>query len=133
MAPGIDQKDGIRPANGPRTSVGLAFSPPAPEDQMPLATLGTTPRAIVAGLMRALQPNQSEAHRYVFSDQMSFRTLVVHPFWRDRIEPRLRKAPILWLSGVRRSGRTKLATTRTQPIGPFALEARLSPIGGISK
>jgi len=133
MATGIDQKDSIRLANGLRTSVGLAFSPTAPGGQVPLVAPGTTPRAIVAGLMRALQPNHGQAHRHVGSDQMSFWTRVVHPFWRDRIEHRWRKAPILWLSGVRRSGKTPLATTRTQPIRPLALEARLSPIGGISK
>lgn len=73
MAPGIDRKNSIRLANGLRTSVGLAFSPTAPGDQTPLAALGAMPRAIVAGLMRALQPNHGQAHRHVGSDQMSFR------------------------------------------------------------
>jgi predicted AAA+ superfamily ATPase len=33
------------------------------------------------------------------------------PFWHDRIEAAWRKAPIVWLSGVRRVGKTTLAGT----------------------
>lgn len=77
------------------------------------------------------QPRSSTSSRWVRPNVIP--TLVVRPFWRDRIEHRWRKAPMLWLSGVRRSAKTPLATTRTQPIRPLALEARLAPIGGISK
>lgn len=33
------------------------------------------------------------------------------PFWHDRIESSWRKAPVVWLSGVRRVGKTTLAAT----------------------
>ncbi len=36
--------------------------------------------------------------------------MIVRPFWMDRIEHSWRKAPIVWLSGVRRSGKTTLAS-----------------------
>ncbi|MBI5481029.1 MAG: hypothetical protein HY906_19380 [Deltaproteobacteria bacterium] len=31
------------------------------------------------------------------------------PFWRQRLEQAWREAPIAWLAGVRRSGKTTLA------------------------
>jgi len=31
------------------------------------------------------------------------------PFWRQRIEDAWREAPIVWLCGVRRAGKTTLA------------------------
>lgn len=35
--------------------------------------------------------------------------MIERPFWRQRIEEAWREAPIAWLSGVRRSGKTTLA------------------------
>lgn len=35
--------------------------------------------------------------------------MIDRPIWRERIEEAFRKAPIVWLSGVRRSGKTVLA------------------------
>ena len=35
--------------------------------------------------------------------------MIERPFWRQRIEEAWREAPIVWLSGVRRSGKTTLA------------------------
>ncbi len=35
--------------------------------------------------------------------------MIERPFWRERIEQSWRKAPIVWLSGVRRAGKTTLA------------------------
>ena len=35
--------------------------------------------------------------------------MIARPFWIDRIEQCWRKAPIVWLSGVRRAGKTTLA------------------------
>lgn len=37
--------------------------------------------------------------------------MISRPFWLDRIERSWRKAPIVWLSGVRRVGKTTLANT----------------------
>ena len=37
--------------------------------------------------------------------------MISRPFWLDRIEACWRKAPIVWLSGVRRVGKTTLAAT----------------------
>lgn len=37
--------------------------------------------------------------------------MISRPFWRERIENCWRKAPIVWLSGVRRVGKTTLAET----------------------
>jgi hypothetical protein len=37
--------------------------------------------------------------------------MIVRPFWLERIESCWRKAPIVWLSGVRRVGKTTLAAT----------------------
>src|SRR3989337_1674816 len=38
-----------------------------------------------------------------------FTCMVDRPFWRQRIEDAWREAPIVWLCGVRRSGKTTLA------------------------
>jgi len=35
--------------------------------------------------------------------------MIARPFWRDRLENAWREAPIVWLAGVRRSGKTTLA------------------------
>ena len=35
--------------------------------------------------------------------------MIARPIWRERIEAAFRKATIVWLSGVRRSGKTVLA------------------------
>ena len=35
--------------------------------------------------------------------------MIERPFWRQRIEDAWREAPIAWLCGVRRSGKTTLA------------------------
>ena len=37
--------------------------------------------------------------------------MISRPFWHERIENCWRKAPIVWLSGVRRVGKTTLAET----------------------
>ena len=37
--------------------------------------------------------------------------MISRPFWLERIESCWRKAPIVWLSGVRRAGKTTLAET----------------------
>ena len=37
--------------------------------------------------------------------------MIDRPFWRRRLEDAWREAPIVWLSGVRRSGKTTLALT----------------------
>ena len=40
--------------------------------------------------------------------------MINRPFWQDRLEQAWREAPIVWLAGVRRSGKTTLA----QSLGP---------------
>ena len=35
--------------------------------------------------------------------------MILRPFWSDRLEQLWREAPIIWLAGVRRSGKTTLA------------------------
>ncbi len=35
--------------------------------------------------------------------------MIERPFWRDRLTAAWREAPIVWLAGVRRSGKTTLA------------------------
>jgi len=35
--------------------------------------------------------------------------MIKRPFWEDRLEQAWREAPIVWLAGVRRSGKTTLA------------------------
>jgi hypothetical protein len=42
--------------------------------------------------------------------------MIPRPFWTDRIEQCWRKAPIVWLSGVRRAGKTTLATGLTDAL-----------------
>jgi predicted AAA+ superfamily ATPase len=37
--------------------------------------------------------------------------MILRPFWHERIVSCWRKAPIVWLSGVRRVGKTTLAET----------------------
>jgi len=39
--------------------------------------------------------------------------MISRPFWLQRIEQCWQKAPIVWLSGVRRAGKTTLATGLT--------------------
>src|SRR5580704_12660355 len=40
--------------------------------------------------------------------------MIPRPFWQQRIEAAWREAPIVWLAGVRRSGKTTLA----ESLGP---------------
>ena len=35
--------------------------------------------------------------------------MISRPFWQQRVEEAWREAPIVWLAGVRRSGKTTLA------------------------
>jgi predicted AAA+ superfamily ATPase len=35
--------------------------------------------------------------------------MILRPFWQQRIEDAWSEAPIVWLAGVRRSGKTTLA------------------------
>ena len=56
--------------------------------------------------------------------------MIDRPFWTRRIESAWREAPIVWLSGVRRSGKTTLA----QSLGsraPFFVNCDIPAIEGM--
>jgi len=75
----------------------------SPAESLPrTSTSFSIPRQIGYDTRHSVKPNAKSV------------SMIERPFWRQRIESAWREAPIVWLSGVRRCGKTTLA----QSLGP---------------